>query len=90
MKRGMCFTAQYNYLHAATVEHEEKSKAAKHITARCNTVLLGVQQRERDHGLERWSKEMRLVRYCSMHSESTIVKQEVNGAANHAAVRWDT
>ena len=71
------------YLHAAAVEHEE-------TTARWITVLLRVQRREWSYDLERWSKEMRLVRYCSIHLGPDTAKQEANGAANHAAVRWDT
>ena len=75
------------YLHAATVEHEEDSKATKQTTARWDTVLLGAQRREWNYELERWSREIRLVRYCSIHSEPATAKQEANRAANQVAIR---
>ena len=78
------------YLHAATVEHEEKSTAAKWIAARWDTVLLGVQQQERNHRLEWWSGEIRLVLYCSIYSGAATVEHEEKSAANHTAAKWDT
>ena len=68
---------------SVAVEHED-------TTARWITVLLRMQRRERSHELERWSKEMRLVRHCSIHLGTDTAKQEANGAVNHAAIRWDT
>ena len=50
------------YLHAATVEHEEKgaaNRAANRTAARWDTVMLGVQQQERNHRLEAWREKVR-------------------------------
>ena len=78
------------YLHAATVEHEEKSAAANRTAARWDTVLLGVQQQERNHRLEWWSEEIRLVLYCSIYPEAATVEHEEKRAANRTAAKWDT
>ena len=46
------------YPEAATVEHEEK-RAANRTAAKWDTVVLRVQQQERNHGLEWWSEVTR-------------------------------